>query len=111
MKNKDEQLIYHINKHYNELISELNLISDFKDFVSNLIVKKAIILDLIQIGEKVNRLSDEFKAKLNKINIKGIIGFRNYLVHGYGTKGNNIIWNTLKNDLPNFIKEINNVKK
>ena len=26
MKNKDEQLIYHINKHYNELIFELNLI-------------------------------------------------------------------------------------
>ena len=70
-----------------------------------------MLIKKIQIGENVNRLSDEFKAKLNKINIKGIIGFRNYLVHGYGTMDNNIIWNTLKNDLPNFIKEINNVKK
>ena len=109
MNNKDNQLVYHINKHYNELTEELNLIKTFEEFSSNKIIKKAIILDLIQIGENVNKLSIGFQKNINKMNLKGIIGFRNHLVHGYGTIDDKIVWETIKNYLPNLISEINNI--
>ena len=109
MNNKDNQLVYHINKHYNELTDELNLIKNFEEFSSNKIIKKAIILDLIQIGENVNKLSIGFQKNINKMNLKGIIGFRNHFVHGYGTNDDKIVWETIKNYLPNLISEINNI--
>ncbi len=34
MKNKDIQLVYHINKLYNELTEEFNLIKNFEEFSS-----------------------------------------------------------------------------
>ena len=109
MNNKDIQLVYHINKHYNELTEELNLIKTFEEFSSNKIIKKAIILDLIQIGENVNKLSIGFQKNINKMSLKGIIGFRNHLVHGYGTIDDKIVWETIKNYLPNLISEINKI--
>lgn len=110
MKTKDVQLVYHINVHYQELIEEFKIVKDFEDFTTNKIIKKAFILYLIQIGENVNKLSVEFQNNLNKINLKGIIGFRNYLVHGYRTIDDKIVWNTITEYLPKFIKKINDIK-
>lgn len=109
MNKKDEQIIYHINNHYQELIEELKLLNNYEDFVSNKIIKKAIILDLIQIGENVNKLSFEFQKQINKINLRGVVGIRNHLVHGYGSIDDKIVWTAIKENLPDFIFEINNI--
>ncbi|MBQ8292643.1 MAG: DUF86 domain-containing protein [Bacilli bacterium] len=105
MNKKDEQIIYHINNHY----QEFKLIKNYEDFVSNNIIKKAIILDLIQIGYNVNKLSFEFQKQINKINLRGVVGIRNHLVHGYGTIDDKIVWTAIKENLPDFIFEINNI--
>ena len=99
MNKKGEQIINHINDHY----QELKLVKEFEDFEANKIIKKAIILDLIQIGENLNKLSIEFQKQINKINLRGVVGIRNYLVHGYGTVDDKIVWTAIKENLPNFI--------
>lgn len=111
MNNKDLQIIYFINKHYQKLKEELDIICDYDEFQKNTIVKKAIILDLIQIGENVNKLSEKVKQMLNKFEVKGVIGFRNYLVHGDGFIDDQIIWEAIQYSLPKLIDDVNKLIK
>lgn len=64
---------------------------------------------MIQIGKNVNKLSIEFQKQINEINLRGVVGVRNHLVHGYGTADDKIVCTAIKENLPNFISEINNI--
>ena len=85
MKDRDKQLIRYINKHYSELVDELKLVKNYEDFCLNKPVNKAIKLDLLQIGENFNHLTDESKLQLKKADLSGIINVRNHVAHGYVT--------------------------
>lgn len=111
MNTKDEQLIYWINKHFNELQDVLKDLKSYDEFInpSNLIRVKAIKLDLFQIGENVNNLTIEIKNKTSKKDLRGIIDIRNYIAHGYVQVDESIIWDVINNDLPNLIKSLNSL--
>jgi uncharacterized protein with HEPN domain len=51
--------------HYKELKIEYDKFSNYDEFKDNIVVKKAIVLDFIQIGENVNKLSDYFITEYN----------------------------------------------
>lgn len=55
---------------------------------------------IIQIGELVNRLSDEFIEKYNNIPWHAIKAMRNLHAHDYESVDLNIVWNTLNEDIP-----------
>lgn len=106
--NKNDLICYrYIMNHYKELKEEFDKFSNYDEFKDNIVVKKAIVLDFIQIGENVNKLSDEVKNKINKLDIRGVIDFRNRLVHGYGNIDYRIVYNTIKNSLPSLISQLN----
>lgn len=110
MKERDKQLIRYINKHYSELVDELKLVPTFDEFVSNKPVNKAIKLDLLQIGENVNHLTDESKLQLNKADLAGVIRVRNHVAHGYVSVDEKSIWSTICGDLSRLIKQINSIE-
>lgn len=110
MKERDKQLIRYINKHYSELLEELKLAKNFDGFCSNKPVNKAIKLDLLQIGENFNHLTDESKLKLSKKDLSGIINVRNHVAHGYVTIEEETIWITIIEDLPRLIEQVNSIK-
>ena len=110
MKERDKQLIRYINKHYSELVDELKLVKDFEEFCSNKPVNKAIKLDLLQIGENINHLTDESKLQLNKKDLLGVIRVRNHVAHGYVTIEEETIWSTISEDLPKLIEQVNSIK-
>ena len=60
--NKDINIIYYIKKHFNDILSYTKIINTYELFLENIVYQKAIILDLIQIGENVNKLSDDIKS-------------------------------------------------
>lgn len=105
--NKDFDIIYYINKHYNEIIGEVNYLKTYEKFVEERVYQKAIILDLIQIGENVNKLSETIKSQINKIDLRGVINFRNQLVHNYESNNTLIVWNVIKDNLSNLVDDIN----
>ena len=55
---------------------------------------------LVQLGEAVNRLSDEFMHRHQEVDWYSIHGLRCYLVHGYKNINYKIVWDTIKMDVP-----------
>lgn len=55
---------------------------------------------ILQIGELVGGLTDDFKAENNHIPWRAIKGMRNVVVHKYGEVDMETLWDALTNDLP-----------
>jgi uncharacterized protein with HEPN domain len=66
----------------------------------------AVLMQLVNIGETVNQLSDKFQEKHNDFPWYEIIGMRNQIAHGYFNIDPKEIWKTVKNDLPTLKKQI-----
>lgn len=70
----------------------------------------ACVFNLMQIGELAKQqLSEEAKESIKNIPWKQLYGMRNRIVHGYDGVNLNIVWETVKEDIPNLdrcLKEI-----
>ena len=76
------------------------------DFIKNEIVLDAVIRNFEIIGEAANRLPDDIKNIHEEIDWYRIIGFRNRIVHDYIGIDYEIVWNIMKNYLPELIEKI-----
>ena len=104
---RDFSIINKINGHFDDLINDLSSINTFDCFVESKEKRRAILFDFLQIGELTNQLSKKFLKNFNNINTNRLISIRNRIVHGYSTVRDDVIYDTLKNDFPLFIKELN----
>lgn len=87
--------------------------TDYNDFENNTIYQNAILTPIIQIGELVKKLPDEFRVKYSKIQWRNIAGMRDIVVHNYETIDKLILWNVstteiqkLKDFCIKIIKEV-----
>lgn len=109
MNERDFQLIKHINKHYQELLEEVKLIGNLQEFKKGGMITKAIKMDILQIAENVNCLSNETTKELKRSDLRGIVDVRNHIAHGYIYVDDEIIWYVIQDCLPHLINEINNL--
>jgi uncharacterized protein with HEPN domain len=74
------------------------------------LLRSAVERQFIIIGEALNRLDKLDAAIASQItDCSKIIGFRNVLVHGYEVIDDQIVWNTVKNHLPNLKHQVENL--
>jgi len=69
----------------------------------------SVCMSLLQIGELANHLTDKFKQVNKSIPWRQIIGLRNIVVHRYGQIDIEVIWATVKEDVPklhNYCKRL-----
>ncbi|WP_247232854.1 HepT-like ribonuclease domain-containing protein [Telluribacter sp. SYSU D00476] len=78
---------------------------DFEKFKFNSLVRSATERQLTIIGEAVNALSVETKAKYTSIDWRGIKGFRNIIVHEYFGVSVRMVWVVVVKELP-VLKEV-----
>ena len=64
----------------------------------------AIKMNLLQIGELANMISDETKRKLPEIPWPQIIATRNIIAHAYQKVSDDLIWKTCLEDIPELKK-------
>lgn len=62
--------------------------------------RNAVALCVLQIGELVSVLSDDFKAEHSQIPWRDIKAMRNIVAHHYGSIDTEILWNTTLEDIP-----------
>jgi uncharacterized protein with HEPN domain len=71
----------------------------YEEFTSNIMLRHAVFHNFVIIGEAANLLTKEYQQANPSVYWGEIIGMRNFLVHGYYTVQNHIIWQTIKDDL------------
>ena len=79
------------------------------DFSKSLEKQDSIIRRLEIVGEAVAKLDKNFKEKYKGIEWFKISDMRNVLIHHYFGVDTNLVWNTIKKDIPKlekYIKEI-----
>lgn len=58
------------------------------------------------IGEAARHLSPEARKKLAGLPWESIIGMRNILIHDYDDVDLNVVWNTVTDDLPSLVSNV-----
>ena len=89
-----------------DILDSSNAILEFTDgfdvekFSKNRLVYSATIREFEIIDEATIHLSDETLSKYDQISWRDLKDFRNLLIHEYFGVDSQIVFNTIKNDLP-----------
>ena len=78
----------------------------FEEFCNDYKTIDAVVRNLSIIGEAVNNIPEETKEKYPNISWRGAIGMRNKVVHEYFGVDEEILWKTIRENLPNLKKQI-----
>ncbi|MDR3331551.1 MAG: DUF86 domain-containing protein [Synergistaceae bacterium] len=108
MVNKDKQISEKISNEAS-LIAEFLEGVDFERFASDERTRRAICMTLINIGELVKILSDEFRHENNHIPWRAIAGLRDVTAHRYQTLRFEDIWETVTKDIPELLELISKI--
>ena len=76
-------------------------------FLDDIPFQDAVIRRLSIIGEASKNVSKELKARHKEINWRDIAGMRDFIVHEYFDLDLDVIWKTIKEDLPSLKKAVN----
>lgn len=84
------------------------------DFLNDKRTQQAVILNIMVIGEAATKLTDEypeFVAKFPQVQWKSMRGMRNRLAHGYFDINLDIVWETIKQALPELEDHIRQIQQ
>ena len=68
--------------------------------------QSAVLRELEIIGEAAGQVSEKTKKKFSTIPWKELVGLRNRLIHAYFDVDLDIVWKTIREYLPPFLKEL-----
>jgi uncharacterized protein with HEPN domain len=72
---------------------------------------KAVLLDIVVIGEASHHIPEDIQAKAPEVAWEKIVGMRNLLVHGYWLVNYGAIWETASRDIPRLRQRIKSLLK
>lgn len=105
MSKEPKEYIRHIHDECSYLISvSKNLL--FEDFMEDETLKRAVVRSLEIIGEATKKIPTEFKTEWNTIPWKNMAGMRDRLIHDYIGVNYAIVWDVIKNKIPDMHLQI-----
>jgi uncharacterized protein with HEPN domain len=84
------------------------------EFMNDKKTQQAVILNIMVIGEAATKLSDEypdFVTKYPQIQWKSMRGMRNRLAHGYFDINLDVVWETVKQALPELECQLRKIQQ
>ena len=72
---------------------------------------KATLWDLSIIGEAARRIPVEVRKANPHIDWRQMIGMRNRITHAYGAIDTDIVWDTIKTDVPKMLNDLRELSK
>jgi len=110
MSVKDSDILRHILSYCNQITETSKEFNDSKErFDKSATFRNAVCLCLLQIGELVAVLSDEFKQSNPEVQWREIKILRNIVAHRYGRIDYDIIWEICLADVPVMIDFCTNI--
>ena len=70
------------------------------------VLQDSMMLRLVQISENAKNLTEDFRERNAQIPWTDIYGLRNRIVHDYGNVDLNIVFDTLKYDIPDLMERL-----
>ena len=84
---------------------------NYQDFLQKIETQDAVLRNLEIIGEAVKNISLDLKKKYKNIQWKEIAGMRDKIIHFYFGVNLDIVWQTIKDKLPELKEKIENILK
>lgn len=104
----DKIRLQHILQAIDEIQKYL-LSADFNTFLENSMMRFACVKQMEIVGEAANHISAELKSKFLTIAWAQIVGMRNVFAHEYFGIDARLVWDIIKNDLPELKENIQNI--
>jgi len=102
MNNRVHSILEHMLEDTQDAIKFANEAGSMSIFSSNKMICKAIVMSILNIGELTKHLPQDYKVAHNEIPWKNISGMRDIAAHGYHAMNHKIIWDVVKNYLPDL---------
>ncbi len=97
-----------IKEAINEINEFLPVRKDFLEFKKDKKTRRAVERNIEIIGEAVSRLLQK-DAQLPITHARKIVDTRNYIIHGYDSVSQEIIWAIIVRDIPLLEKEVDDL--
>jgi uncharacterized protein with HEPN domain len=83
--------------------------TDEADFLQNEMLQSAVMRELHVLGEAARMVTAETQAAQGTIPWRVIAGMRNRLIHAYFDVRLDVVWQTVQEDIPNLIRELERI--
>ena len=104
------------NRYYiKKIVTDLAVILEHTESLTqdeledNEILVDSVMFRLIQISENSDKLTDDFKTYFASIPWRAMKGMRNRIVHEYGNVDLAVVYDTVKNDIPELLRELKGI--
>lgn len=99
-------------RHIQDECAYLILVSknlDFNAFIDDETLKRAVVRSLEIIGEATKKIPTDFKVTHDSIQWRNMAGMRDRLIHDYMGVNYSIVWDVIKNKIPDLNNQISKV--
>jgi uncharacterized protein with HEPN domain len=108
MSKDPKQFLKHIHDECKYLLGVSENLS-YDEFYTDETLKRAVVRSLEIIGEATKKIPADFELLWNSIQWKNMAGMRDRLIHDYIGVNYSIVWDVIKNKIPDLEKQIDSV--
>jgi len=105
-----KKLLFDIHESIESIEKYLEDKRDFKLYLSNKMMRRAVEREFEIIGEALGRI-EKLDTTLNISGKRQIISMRNRVIHGYDKIDNEIVWGIIMRHLPELKTEVDSLLK
>jgi uncharacterized protein with HEPN domain len=101
--------------HLDFLEDILNSIESINDYVSGMTYEEfkddrrtvdAVVRNFEVIGEAASNIPDEVKERHQSVEWRGVVNFRNVMIHDYFRVDTGRVWDTMEKNLPELKRQV-----
>ena len=99
----DDYYVQKIRKDLEFMVEHMKNV-DNKELELNEMLVDSMMFRMIQVSENAKRLSESYKLEYEEVPWQAIYGLRNRIVHNYGGVELEVVYDTLKYDIPELLR-------
>jgi uncharacterized protein with HEPN domain len=106
MSKEPVEYLKHIRDESSYILSVITPDKTKEDFLADETIKRAVVRSLEVIGEASKKVPADFKVKWSNVKWKNMAGMRDRLIHDYMGVNYSIVWDVVKNKIPELYAQI-----